>query len=250
MVYGACFMKIQIIAFPRSGTTLMKRTVESHPDVRKIFFETLLLRKRSKEQLIKKYPVFSPGINCGEKNIYAKPYFGKGRPKSPTDMTPLEYCKKWNKFFGKEARIIQIVRHPFDVWNSILLKRYIKQGRQDSAIRNLKLYFESFPKYIQQIDRMKNCMTLKYEDLILNFDDKSSEIYSFCNLSTNHINIRSETMRTGRVFAHEKRGLVIRKDKRINKYHKEFSKIMNNKLPELIEILNKFPGPKYKYYEV
>ena len=38
-------MKILIISFPRSGTTLTQRIIKSHPDVQNMFFETNHLKK-------------------------------------------------------------------------------------------------------------------------------------------------------------------------------------------------------------
>ena len=38
-------MKILIIGFPRSGTSLMHRIIKSHPEVKKMFFETNMLKR-------------------------------------------------------------------------------------------------------------------------------------------------------------------------------------------------------------
>ena len=112
-------MKILVIGFPRSGTTMMQRIIRQHPDVKKVFFETNLMKLigTEKENLLNKK--FPQGKNIGEKVIYEKEVMGKATNDAPT---PVDYCKMWNKGFKNEARIIQIIRHPYDVWNSLLIK--------------------------------------------------------------------------------------------------------------------------------
>ena len=133
-------MKVLIIAWPRSGTSLTLRIFNKHPDIERGYFETKLLRKFPvKKRLANLYKPFGRGRNCAEKIIYEGPTFG-----DCTEDTPQMYCERWNQFFGNEAKIIQIIRHPKDVWNSLLLKLYIKKHWEHLIIKRLNQYFDSF----------------------------------------------------------------------------------------------------------
>ncbi len=232
-------MKALIIAYPRSGTSLTLRLFNGHPDVERTFFETKLLRKfPEKRRLVNLYKPFDKGRNCAEKIIYEGATFGSG-----TKHTPQLYCTKWNQFFGNEAKIIQIVRHPKDVWNSLLLKEFIKRRWTHIIIPRLNMYFDSFGKILNDIDYYENCLTIKYEDLILNSKPTIKKIYKFCELSPFDY---KERMKIRKVFLYKEIGMRIDTDPRLYKYRKEFNRIFYRRLPKLIENLNKFPGIEYE----
>lgn len=232
-------MKMLVIAFPRSGTTLTQRVLRSHPEVKRMFFETNHLKKigTSRERILNN--LFPEGQNIGEKVIYEKDVMGK---RKNTDITPVDYCKLWNKRFKKEARILQIVRHPYDVWNSILLKKYIKRDLKNAIIKMEKAYFTHIPEYFSRISNFPNCLTIKYEDLVMNSKEMNSKIYEHCGLSPH---MRYEDMRSSRVFAYKRKGLVIQNDKRLKNYKTEFMKIMDENIDIMLETLNNFAGVKY-----
>jgi hypothetical protein len=211
-----------------------------------MFFEKLLLHPShndTKEILIKKYPVFNPGRNCGEKNIYAKPIFGK-LPKRPDHLTAIKYCRKWNKYFGEEARIIQIVRHPYDVWNSMIRKKHLRRGIERTIIKDMKLYFDFFPEYIELMKKFPNCLSIKYEELVLDPMKVIKELYDFCNLDSS--SIQHEKMKDGRVFCYKNKGYAVEVDDRVKKYADEFFSVMDKNINDTIRVLNKIPGPKYE----
>jgi len=232
-------MKALIIAYPRSGTSLTLRLFTDHPDIDRTFFETKLLRKfPEKRRLVNLYKPFDKGRNCAEKIIYEGPTFS-----STTKDNPQLYCTKWNHFFGNEAKIIQIIRHPKDVWNSLLLKEFIKRGWTHIIIPRLKLYFDSFGTILNDIDYHDNCLTIKYEDLILNSKPTIKQIYKFCDLAPFDF---KERMKIRKVFLYKEIGMRIDIDSRLKQYRKEFNEIFYKGLPEMIETLNKFQGIKYE----
>lgn len=225
-------VKILVVGFPRSGTTLTHRICKRHPQVAGMFNEEHILRSRSSRRfqfvtadyLYKKYPRFK--LNYGEKMIYEKDIVGK---KKFSNITIVDYCKQWNKLFKKDARIVQIVRHPFDSWNSILKKKYIKRGEQSEIPRMLELYITYVPKYTEEIASLKNCLTIKYENLISNSEEVIRMIYNHCGLDSSHNFL--ERMRVSRVFNYRKRGFGLKR--------------VDPRLAKVIETFNKFSGPKY-----
>lgn len=232
-------MKALIISFPRSGTSLTLRLFEKHPEIERAYFETKLLRKYpDKKRLVNLHKPFDRGRNCAEKIIYEGETFGSG-----TKDTPQMYAERWNRFFGNEAKIIQIIRDPRDVWNSLLIKLFIKRHWEHIIIPRLNMYFDAFTNVLTDINQCENCLTIKYEDLIMNPKPIIRRIYKHCELEPFDF---KERMKTGKVFLHKEIGMRIDTDSRLKKYRKEFNKIFYKRLPETIEILNKFPGIEYE----
>jgi len=212
-------MKILIVGFPRSGTSLTHRIFNKHPEIQKMFFETFIIRNYKKKQLVNLYKEFSPGVGCGEKIIYTKPVIGK-----QNSMTVIEYCQKWNSFFKEEARIIQPIRHPADSWKS-MIKNSVHRKKSGVMKRLYNLYFETIPKYTEIINSFQNCFTFKYENLIMNRDEVVKDLFSFCNLPSFNFN---ERMKKNRVFANKKPPFPL-----------------HEKMEQTLDIFNKFEGPKY-----
>jgi hypothetical protein len=233
-------MKILVIGFPRSGTTLMYRVIRMHKNVEKMLFETNMMKRIGTNRENSLNAIFPKDVNIGEKVIYEKEVMGKIKSGAPT---PVEYCKRWNKTFKGEARIIQIVRHPYDVWNSILIKKYIRRDKKDAIIKMEKIYFEYIPRYFDRISKFKNCITVKYEDLVSNPKVVIPKVYKHCKLD--RTNSRREYMRSGRVFVYKHKGFKIH-EKRLEKQKNEFMKIMGENIEGCLKVLNQFPGPEYE----
>ena len=232
-------LAVLIISFPRSGTSLTLRIFKNHPNIERIYFETKLLRKFPvKKSLINLHKSFGPRKNCAEKIIYEGIKFG-----SKSKDTPIVYCDRWNRFFKKEAKIIQVMRHPKDVWNSLLIKLYLKRHWEHIIIPKLNDYFDCIGKYFTEIDQYENSLTIKYEDLILDNENVVNKIYNFCGLEPYNF---KETMRIKKVFWYKEIGMRIDNDVRLRKYKDEFNEIFYRRLPKTLEILNKFPGTKYE----
>jgi len=225
-------VKVLVVGFPRSGTTLTYRTCKKHPQMAGMFNEEHIIRSRSssrfqfttKNYLCNKYPKFK--LNHGDKLIYEKRVIGK---RHLSNITVVEYCEKWNELFGSDARIIQIVRHPLDSWNSIIKMKYRKRGKMKQIPRMIDEYITYIPKYTEMIADLKSCLTIKYENMVSNFKEISARIYEHCNLDPFNY---SEPMRVGRIFNHRKNGFILKRvDSRFN---------------DVIKVFNKFDGPVYE----
>jgi hypothetical protein len=230
-------MKVLIIAFPRSGTSLLCRIIEKNPEMEKMYFETNMMKRVGTPRERTLNQVLPKGKNVGEKVIYERNLMGTNGP------TPTEYCQLWNKRFKREARIIQIIRHPYDAWNSLLMKKYIARRIENAILRMEKLYFRYIPSSFDEISKIKNCLTIKYEDLIMNPDVIIPKIYKHCELDINYK--MKENMLRRKVFLYKRTGFKIH-DKRLAKQKNEFMKIMSENIEECLENLNRFPGLEYE----
>jgi hypothetical protein len=211
-------MKILVVGFPRSGTTLTYRIFETHPQVEEMNFEKYILLNKS---LMKS---FTAGIICGGKVTYEKRVLGKiGK----STYTIVDYCQDWNKLFKDEARIVQIIRHPLDSLNSLVIsKKRFKRG--PSAARVYKEYLNYMATYTLDIDSLYNCLTIKYENLITNPEKIIKKLYEHCGLDPIKF---KEKMKTKRVF---------------NYKHKDFLLEWDDRLEEVIDSFNLIKGIKYE----
>ena len=203
----------------------------------KMYFETNMMKRLGTDIEPTLNHIFPKGKNIGEKIIYERNIMGTGGP------TPIEYCERWNKRFKHEAKIIQIIRHPYDVWNSILLKKYVARKIKHAVPRMEGLYFRHIPNIFNEISKIKNCLTIKYEDLIMNPDVIIRKIYNHCKLDSKyHIKVR---MLKRKAFAYKRIGFKIH-DKRLEKQKNDFMKTMSENIEDCIENLNQFDGPEYE----
>ena len=217
-------MKILVVGFPRSGTSLTHRIFAKHPEVKGMLFEKWALKQgATKKELIGKYPMFRN--TCGEKTIWEKRVTGKiGK----TNENIIDYCLKWNDWFKDEARIIQIVRHPFDSLNSLVIsKKRFPRGPSFKTV--YPEYLNNASRFIDGIKSIPNCMTIKYEDLISNPEPMIKKMYKHCNIDENHKH--QEKMKTGRIFNYKEKDFLFKYDDR---------------LKNIIDTFNKIKGVKYE----
>ena len=218
-------MKILVVGFPRSGTTLTYRIFSKHPEVKKMFFERWMLKRgNNKKELQTNFPVFKN--TCGEKVIWAKRVTGKI---GNTKETIVDYCNKWNRWFGDEARIIQLIRHPYDSLNSLVISKK-RFPRGPVFKRNYHEYLNYSIDFFKGIGNIDNCYTIKYEDLVSDSAHNIKCMYDHCNINSDYQ--YTEYMKKDRVFNYEKHGFLFEYD---------------NKLKGIIDMLNTFKGVKYKY---
>jgi len=221
-------MKILIIGFQRSGTTLMRRLMISHPQVKRLYHEAFLLRQyQTKEALMAavRGSVVDPiNTTWGEKT----PFYPNIR-KIPV----VRYCNTWNEYFENESRILHIIRHPIDVAFSV-----INKNKNRNISHPLNLYCAKMEKTIPAVNKIKNTFTFKYEDLLLNPDDIIPRIFDFCGLKSdidfrkqlkNHRNKKYQKLDKSRAFAYKRKDFKIKKD-----------------LRKVIKIANTIDGPKYE----
>ena len=159
-------IKILVIGFQRSGTTLLKSIIHFHPEIFHCFHEKLILNKNNFEQYENK--------NWGEK----VPWYGNANK-------IIKYTNRWLNTFGVDSRVLHIIRNSEDV-----------------AISNVK--FRSFNKQKSKIDCEKSVAKVKeiffnnkrykevlFEDLVTKPFDIVTEIFKFCNLDYSKNTIKS-----------------------------------------------------------
>ena len=221
-------MRILVVGFPRSGTSLTYRIFEKHPEVQRMFFEKWIIKKsKTKKEFYDRFPMFrNEKLTYGEKVICEKRVTGKiGK----TNQTIVDYCLKWNDWFGEDACIVQIVRYPIDALNSLVLsKRRFPRGPVFNLV--YQEYLKYIPNYMVEILQIKNCKTIKYEDLLLEPKKIVRELYKHCNLDPKHQ--FKERIKREKAFKY------LEHNKMLFKYDKRLKKIM--------ETLNTIPGAKYE----
>ena len=222
-------MKIFLTGFQRSGTTLLRHVVRNHPDVRKMFHENCLIGHGI--EYIKSVCNFDiDKENWGEK----LPWYDI-KPRKIYNGTILDYCLDWNELFP-DSKIIQIIRHPIDVMNSNLNK-FNLGNKQVFEIMD-----RCIPQIIPKIDLLNNCLSIKFEDLVIAPTEVLTKMYGFLGLDNNpetvmsvvrHKQYRLEGIIKSRVFAYAKE----------NRPYE--LKIKNFDFGNIIDVLNKIEGTRY-----
>lgn len=220
-------MKILIIGFHRSGTTLLRRMVQCHPRVRKIWHEVFFLAHvNSSDELNSNISIQDPvNQTWGEKVPYVRRVRGK--------MTPVAYSEKWLRFYPTDGRVIHIIRHPLDTGLSAVRKK--KVGNQN-LIRQLHNYRGSVIPLVSFTMKNKNSMNVKYEELILEPIKIMNMIFSFCGLPPTNVIKRMSSIKKekykrvdpSRVFAYK---------------NETFGNLPD--ISEHFKLLNRIPGPPY-----
>jgi len=192
--------KILIIGFQHSGTTMLRQLINNHPQVSIIYDEHRYIElPQSKEWIM---------------SLISKEVYPNGKKMSWGEKIPwvdgdsgriISLSKRWFKFFGKDSRIIHILRHPLDVALSI----------SPDYERSLKLILKSDPKVIDFVNSDKRSSTILYEDLVNNPLEKLISIFSFCNLNStekvvkkvmNFEGLKFGGINSDRAFAYKKKG--------------------------------------------
>jgi hypothetical protein len=162
--------KIFITGFQRSGTTLTHALIKAHPQVGWIEDE-------------QNYIEFDKGkdwvLMMGSKKVPDMKQFAWGEKIPWTDDNGkriIGLMDMWLRYFKKQARIIQLIRHPLDVALSI-----------SPALRDeLDFVLKSVPiitDYLNDIDR---AASLQFEELVLNPKEKLKSLFEFLDLDNDN----------------------------------------------------------------
>ena len=185
--------KILITGFQHSGTTLLAQLINSHPEVGWIEFEEGYIEfDKPKEWIVMMAKKRVPNL---KKYAWGEKIPWGNRNNDKNGKRVIEFSKKWLKFFGKDARILHILRHPIDVAASGSLNN--SPGREA-----LHLIFKSLPKYIDFINTDRRCATIVYENLLLNPELHLLKIFKFLNLRDDKEalkNVMNTTLKFGRI---------------------------------------------------
>jgi len=223
-------MQILIYGFQRSGTTLLRRLIQLHPDVKKVFHEQLVLRRLSPNPKMLKIYLRSFNINIKNDNWGEKvPYYKTAKKESP-----VKYCKTWLETFKRQGKIVNIIRHPYDTAFSIV-KKY---GGIKNINKPLRIYNNVVPKVLKALEGNDCVLNIKYEDLLINTDKIIYQIYEFCGLDPDIdykkrmkqiTNLKYQTINPKRAFAYK---------------NKKFKKKVD--ITKIINLLNKVDGVRYQ----
>ncbi len=95
------------------------------------------------------------------------------------------YSKRWVAAFGKEARIIHIVRHPLDIAISNVK---MKKSKAKSVPKLAKILQRVYPNIFEAMrdrpDVLKKMMIISFETLVTKPDESLMRIFKFCGLRT------------------------------------------------------------------
>ncbi len=215
--------RILVVGVPRSGTTFARSIFLNHPEVGIFLFEKWILNKcETLEDVEKKHTFFrNQEKACGGKVINVKQVIGKiGRSK----QTIVNYCEKWNRIFEDQSRIIQVVRHPYDCLNSLVLsKKRTPRGALFESV--YEQYLEYIPDYTLQIAALPNCFTYKYEDMVLNHKETLKKMMEFCGLDSSY-KYTKRKVKKGRAFNYKKmKHMRFERDKRLKDAIQKFNKL-------------------------
>jgi hypothetical protein len=203
--------------------------LQLHPQVRRVFHENFLLKtfheKQALLQFIEKRGIDTKKDNWGEK----VPYYPSAR-KFPI----VKYCEQWDRFFGKNSKILHIVRHPYDV----ALSNVRKFKNINTVEQPLTIYKKIVPVAVKKIDKRPSVFTFKYEDLITDPDRMLFDIYKHCKLKPD-INFRKKM-----------RSIANSKYQKIDP-SRAFSYLEQNinwtyDMSSVIDVLNEVDGVKYE----
>ncbi len=203
-------VKLLITGFRHSGTTMTMQLIKSHPQVGWIHDEEsyiefdkprdwVLMMARKTVPNLKEY-VWGEKIPWGIRDTDIKA------------QRAIQFSKKWLKYFRKQARIIQVLRHPLDV--------ALSGGRSNVDNRTMKFLNDSLPRYIDFINSNKRCATIVYEDLVTQPEVYLPKIFQFLNINDNKkivkrvINtpLKFGKINSSRAFAHKNKDLKIQVD--------------------------------------
>ena len=198
-----------ILGMHRSGTTLLADIFRKHDSVKHVFNESVLLHL-SKEQLLKTREfddhqlIQSKGVLNRASNVtrvkvtcdfdlLESHWAAKMSYPGPVILqewqdTTAKYAKQWLDSFGQKARILLIVRHPFDVYLSASARWSDHQRHVDNygtvtldhICRDWCYTLDSLQGLIESDNRV---LKIKYESLLANPETNIVKIFRHCNLN-------------------------------------------------------------------
>ena len=92
--------------------------------------------------------------------------------------------------FLPEAKIVLVLRNPWDLAVSLYKQRYVTNISFSSTFFNLGVQIANFEAFILYWKKMgmldENVMVINYEKLVMNFDDYQKKLYAFCDITSDY----------------------------------------------------------------
>ncbi len=203
-------VKVLITGFRHSGTTMLHQLIKAHPQVGWIDNEESYIEFDKPKEWVLMFAKKSAG-NL-KKNVWGEKIPWGTRPTDIGGRRAIAMIKKWLKYFGRDARVIHILRHPLDV--------SLSGSGLEGIHKNLKSIYDSVPKVIDVINSNKRCSTIVYEDLVKNPLSHLVKIFDFLQIKSDleiipqvlHAPMKFGGVNPGRAFAYRKLNLGIEVD--------------------------------------
>ena len=213
-------VKVLITGFRHSGTTMLHQLIKAHPQVGFIDNEQSYIEFDKPKEWVLMFAKKSAG-NL-KKNVWGEKIPWGTRPADIGGKRAIGMITKWLKYFGRDARVIHILRHPIDVSLS-------GTGVEDME-NTLKYINDSVPRVINVINSDKRCSTIAYEHLLQNPGVHLHNIFDFLQIKSDLVTIarvldtplKFGKINPERAFAHKKLNLDIEFD-----YDKLISTLQN-----------------------
>jgi len=109
-------LKLYLIGFQRSGTTVLRRLIDMHPDVVCMLHEVRLMTHGKDES-----DVYARARRAADKHYgkgvldeIARAHWGTKVPYVNEPHLVMDRCRRWLEMFPSDGRVINIVRDPVD----------------------------------------------------------------------------------------------------------------------------------------
>lgn len=167
-------VKILLTGFRHSGTTMLMQLLRAHPQVGWIEFEESYIDMgKTKEWVLMMAKKRVPNL---KKEAWGEKIPWGTRLTDKNGQRAINMTKKWLKFFRKEARVIQILRHPLDV--------LLSSGGLKISQKELKHTINSIEKVIEFMNLHNRCGVMIYENLVTNPEIRLINLFDFLQLNS------------------------------------------------------------------
>lgn len=180
---------IFILGMPRSGTTLTESIITANTEVfgggELMSFYDLTYRLLINEKYdASDYEMV--GDQYIERTKFLLSQQNKIADKLPNNYAFIGHIRK----FLPEAKIVLVLRNPWDLAVSLYKQRYVTNISFSSTFFNLGVQIANFEAFILYWKKMgmldENVMVINYEKLVMNFDDYQKKLYAFCDITSDY----------------------------------------------------------------
>jgi hypothetical protein len=181
---------IFVIGMPRSGTTLTESIISANSEVfgagELMSFYDLTYKLMTDHEEFENKHLESVGDRYVLRTKYFLSNYMKVVDKLPNNYHFIGHIRK----FLPSSKIILILRDPWDLAVSLFKQRYVSNISYSSSFFNLGVQISNFEACLLYwksqgvID--DSIMTIRYEDLVQNFEYYQEKIYKFCEIQSEY----------------------------------------------------------------